>query len=145
MPVLVAGCGTGRILFPLLQAGYTTTGIDISAPMLARARSRAAQMGFVSDQLNLVQDDIRIFSTADRFGLIVFPYNGFMHLLTQADQITALQSLARHLKPDGALLLDVHNPVELFIADEGEGLVLERTFEDEQSGDPVMQTVLIDV
>ena len=29
--------------------------------MLARARSRAAQMGFVSDQLNLVEDDIGTF------------------------------------------------------------------------------------
>lgn len=38
--ILDFGCGTGRALIPLAQAGYTLTGIDISEPMVRMCRSR---------------------------------------------------------------------------------------------------------
>ena len=33
-PVLELGCGTGRILIPVAQAGVAITGLDLSVPML---------------------------------------------------------------------------------------------------------------
>ena len=39
-PVLELGCGTGRISLPLARAGVSLVGIDRSAPMLPRARTR---------------------------------------------------------------------------------------------------------
>src|SRR5262249_60744761 len=44
-PVLDVGCGTGRVLLRLLEAGIDADGIDNSAPMLARARTRASTAG----------------------------------------------------------------------------------------------------
>lgn len=40
-PVLDAGCGAGRLLAPLRDAGFDVDGCDVSADMLARCRERA--------------------------------------------------------------------------------------------------------
>ena len=40
-PVLDAGCGTGRLLVPWLQAGINVDGCDASADMVALCRKRA--------------------------------------------------------------------------------------------------------
>src|SRR6478752_7343688 len=39
-PVLELGCGTGRVTLPLARAGVKVVGVDLSAPMLERARCR---------------------------------------------------------------------------------------------------------
>jgi SAM-dependent methyltransferase len=39
-PVLELGCGTGRVTLPLARAGVKVVGVDLSAPMLKRARDR---------------------------------------------------------------------------------------------------------
>src|ERR671910_812924 len=45
-PALDVGCGTGRVLIPLLHAGLDVDGVDISPDMLAYARARAEREGF---------------------------------------------------------------------------------------------------
>jgi SAM-dependent methyltransferase len=45
-PVLDLGCGTGRILIPLLADGFDVDGCDVSADMIDYARSQAAARGF---------------------------------------------------------------------------------------------------
>src|SRR3954451_1851249 len=42
-PLLDAGCGAGRLLAPLLDAGFDADGCDASADMIDRARERAPQ------------------------------------------------------------------------------------------------------
>jgi SAM-dependent methyltransferase len=44
-PVLDAGCGTGRMLLPLLQAGVDIDGSDLSPDMLAHCRAGADRLG----------------------------------------------------------------------------------------------------
>src|SRR3954469_8100244 len=44
-PVLELGCGSGRVLLPLAEAGYRVTGIDRSAPMLERAHQAVEAAG----------------------------------------------------------------------------------------------------
>jgi 2-polyprenyl-3-methyl-5-hydroxy-6-metoxy-1,4-benzoquinol methylase len=46
--VLDYGCGTGRTTLDLLRRGCTVTAYDISAEMLAIARTRASQAGFTA-------------------------------------------------------------------------------------------------
>ena len=36
-PILEIGCGSGRVLLPLVQAGHLVTGVDISEEMLRLA------------------------------------------------------------------------------------------------------------
>ena len=57
-PVLELGCGTGRIAVPVARAGARIVGIDRSAEMLARARSRVKRSQ-LSGRLSLVRGDIR--------------------------------------------------------------------------------------
>src|SRR4051812_21772048 len=39
-PILDLGCGTGRLLIPLVRDGHVVVGLDRSAAMLARAAAR---------------------------------------------------------------------------------------------------------
>src|SRR5919108_3722018 len=44
-PVLDLGCGTGRLLLPLLGAGVDVDGVDVSEDMLELCRARAEREG----------------------------------------------------------------------------------------------------
>ena len=44
-PVLDLGCGTGRILLPLLEEGFDVEGVDVSPDMIAEARRLAKARG----------------------------------------------------------------------------------------------------
>ena len=44
-PVLDLGCGAGRFLVPLAEAGYAVTGVDTSAAMLAEAEAAVTDAG----------------------------------------------------------------------------------------------------
>ena len=57
-PVLELGCGTGRITIPTARAGAHVYGIDRSAAMLARARSRVKRLKGTGSAA-LVRGDIR--------------------------------------------------------------------------------------
>ena len=105
-PALDAGCGTGRLLIPFLQAGLDVDGCDVSADMLSFCRERAEREGLKPRlyQQALHELDLpRIYQTiivCGAFGL------GASH---QQD-VLALQHLHRHLRPGGLLLLDSEVP-----------------------------------
>ena len=43
--VLEVGCGTGRLLLPMLREGLDARGFDVSEPLLARLREKARALG----------------------------------------------------------------------------------------------------
>jgi SAM-dependent methyltransferase len=113
--------------------------------MLERARQRAAREGGPEKQIRWLEADITALALDDRFGMAVFAYNGFMHLLDQRTQIAALERIAAHLKPGGGLAIDLPNPVEMFRVEDTPGLVLERIFDDPETGEQIMQQSLASV
>ncbi|MBN1313778.1 MAG: class I SAM-dependent methyltransferase [Anaerolineae bacterium] len=139
-PLLDVGCGTGRVAFALARQGIAVTGIDTSQPMLDRARAR--QEPIKSSQVHWYQVDVTELTLDERFGLAIFAYNGFMHLLDQDRQIAALNKLAEHIKKGGGLVIDIANPVEMFRVEDTPGLVFERQFADTETGQAVMQQSL---
>lgn len=110
-PILEVGCGSGRILVPLAEAGFTVTGIDSSRPMLERAERAVSNAG-VADRVTLVERDMREADEAPGgpFGLVILSLNSLMHLTTQEDQRAALVSAHRALDPRGQLIIDTVNP-----------------------------------
>lgn len=109
--VLEVGCGTGRILIPTARAGMTITGFDLSTHMLAICRERMLdEPPEVQARVDLVEGDMRSFDLGRKFALITLPFRPFQHLTTVEDQLSCLQTLYRHLQPDGKLILDLFNP-----------------------------------
>src|SRR5438132_7150642 len=58
LPVLELGCGTGRVLLELAQAGFRVVGVDASEGMLDACRGRAEAMG-LAERVRLVRADMR--------------------------------------------------------------------------------------
>lgn len=130
-PVLELGCGTGRVLLNLARRGHAVTGVDNAPEMLARlaAKLNAASQRHLAQPPVLVQASMDAFVADGPFRLAIVPFNTFMHLLTQQDQLAALARIHQHLAPGAALALDLVNPAEAYAAPEL-GLTLERTFAD---------------
>lgn len=101
--VLDLGCGTGRILLPLLRAGIKVSGLDNSASMLEIARRKIARAGHNAE---LFLGDIRNFELPDRYDLILLPYYTMIYMLNDSDRSQVLQSVHRHLRENGVFAFD---------------------------------------
>lgn len=109
--VLELGCGTGRILIPIAQAGVPIVGLDRSPSMLAIARGKVARLpAEVQGRIELVEGDMRSFDLDRRFDLILIPYRAFLHLLTPESQREALACIREHLTPGGRLVFNIFDP-----------------------------------
>lgn len=109
--VLELGCGTGRVLVPLVEAGLDAVGLDISADMLAIADGKLRRCG-ASERARweLVAADMREYDLGRRFSAVVLPFNTFLYMYTDGDRERCLRSALRHLDADGTLFIDVFNP-----------------------------------
>jgi ubiquinone/menaquinone biosynthesis C-methylase UbiE len=107
-PVLDLACGTGRVAFPLAQAGFDVTGLDRAPAMLKTARVRLRASGLRN--LRFVRGNMRRFTLPKRFGLVVIAYRAFQHLLTIEDQRSCLEHVRRHLRPRGRLAVHLFDP-----------------------------------
>jgi SAM-dependent methyltransferase len=109
-PALELGCGTGRILLALAQAGCPCWGLDLCAPMLDKARQKVAEMpSEVARRVHLVEGDMRDFELDQEFGLIYLPFREFMHLHNEDDQLNCLDAIHRHLSPNGRLIINLYD------------------------------------
>jgi SAM-dependent methyltransferase len=110
-PVLELGCGTGRILLPIAREGVSIVGLDGSAEMLARCRSKLdGEAADVRARVRLDQADVRSFDLDQQFALIIAPFRVMQHLVTIEEQLECLDAVRRHLVPSGRLVFDVFNP-----------------------------------
>lgn len=110
-PVLELGCGTGRVLVPVAEAGCRVWGLDNSREMLSRARQRVAGLPpQVQARIRLVEADMTGFRLEERFDLVAIPYRGFLVLLRAEDQVRCLECVRRHLRPGGRLVFSFFNP-----------------------------------
>lgn len=138
--VFVLGCGTGRVLLALADAGFTVTGLDRSAAMLARARRKLDQRPDVQPRVTLRDGDALQDDYGGPFSLILVPYNTFMHFDTQDAQLNVLRRCAAALDADdGLLVLDLPNAGEAYATQDHDGIMWERTFSEPESGHLVME------
>ena len=134
-PILELGCGSGRILLPLAEDGFRVTGLDGSPAMLARAESRANELG-LSERVTLVHADVRSAdsATGGPFGLVIVGLNTLLHLPSQADQIELLAAAQRALDPRGQLVIDVFNPTPPLLTELSRGVTHEGAWAHPQGG-----------
>jgi len=111
-PVLDVGGGSGRVALALARDGADVTVLDLSAPMLARARSRAVEvLGPDARRLHFVRADMRRFSVRRRFPTIIAPFNVLQHLYEPQDFQACFERIAAHLERSGTFAFDVRMPV----------------------------------
>lgn len=107
-PVLDLGCGTGRVALPLVQAGYTVWGLDLSVPMLRRARVRRRALPQEQRaRLRIFQKDIDDFHFAEAAGAALVPFSTFALLVTEEARRRCLACCRAQLLPGAPLLIDV--------------------------------------
>jgi SAM-dependent methyltransferase len=142
--VLELGCGDGRILLPLAQAGAAVVGLDRHAGMLDLCKQRFDQVGL---QVELIRGDMTAFALPWRFDRIIIPYNSIYCLMSDRQQLACLRAARAHLAPGGQVLLDAYaadpvsaaddlpttvdpHPVALFHDGDRQIEVIERSIED---------------
>lgn len=112
-PVLEVACGTGRLTLPIARDGVDITGLDISRPMLERARQKSAAENL---RIQWIEQDCRTMSLPRTYALIFSATNAMQHLLDTQSAVAFLQSARCALRPDGILILDVFNPAPAKLA-----------------------------
>lgn len=105
-PVLELGCGTGRILLPLVMAGYAVVGLDLDLGMLAFLKS---QWPIANDNPPVFQADMGHFHLAHQFRLILLPCNT-LSTLTNQTRHAMFECVAAHLAPRGMFCACLPNP-----------------------------------
>lgn len=105
--VLDLGCGTGNHAIPLARRGYRVVGVDRSPGMLQRARDKAAQGSGAQPEFVLGDlRDVRLGRSLDAC-IVMFAVLGYQ--TTDHDVLAALETIRRHLEPDGIFVFDVWN------------------------------------
>ncbi|MBR8839419.1 MAG: methyltransferase domain-containing protein [Stigonema ocellatum SAG 48.90 = DSM 106950] len=92
------GIGTGRIALPIVQRGYSYTGVDISEKMLAELQRK---LEGISHRLTTVKADATSLPFADNFFDVALTVHVF-HLISNWQQ--ALAEIRRVLKSGGIYL-----------------------------------------
>jgi SAM-dependent methyltransferase len=92
--ILELGCGTGRITHALLELGHRVTGVDNSPEMLAHVHGAETVLA-----------DIETLELGRRFPVVLLASN-FLNAPTDVELDAVLDACARHVAPDGSVLLE---------------------------------------
>lgn len=109
-PVLEYGVGTGRIALPIAQTGAQVVGVDRSAPMLSALRSRLQREPELAARVSLRKGDMRSLRLAQRFALVIAPFNALLHLYAREDVERFLQRVHGHLRRGAEFVFDYSMP-----------------------------------
>ncbi len=133
-PVLELGCGTGRVLIPLADAGYNVYGLDNDNDMLTFCRQRVSPR--IQENVNLILADFTSFDIEIQFPLILMPCNTFS-TLRESSRKSALASISKHLHPGGVFAVSVPNPAVLSRLETSEIPEMDMSFPHPATGNPV--------
>ena len=102
--VLDLACGPGRHAVRLAQRGADVLGLDLSMPLLMRARHGTPPVG------KLVRGDMRFLPIRDAtFDLVVNLFTSFGYFVDDAEHRQVIRSVATVLRPGGRLFMDYLN------------------------------------
>jgi SAM-dependent methyltransferase len=133
--LLELGCGSGRLLVPLVRDGARAVGLDYSQPMLRRCGERLARLRPERRaRAHLVRGDFRRFALGRKFPLVLCPFNAMMHLYTRADVAAFLACVRAHLAPGGTFAFDVLNPDLTWLTRDPEKRWARTRFKDPRTG-----------
>lgn len=133
-PILELGCGTGRVLFHLEDAGYSCLGLDNDPAMLDQLRK--VQKIRKSPPAPTILADMTAFQIQERFSLIILPCNTYSTLGSSARKST-LNCINQHLLSRGAFATSIPNPEILNTIETADQPEIEMFFPHPETGNPV--------
>lgn len=108
-------CGTGRLLFKLIERGLDIHGADVSADALRFARMKAKQ---IKVHPKLYHQRMEDFEVPQRYGTIYMDVGTFMVISDRQKALSTLERFRNHLISGGQLLIG------LFVPDEAKGVTV---------------------
>ena len=139
-PVLDLGCGTGRLMIPLLRDGHAVVGVDRARPMLTRAAARVARLrADLRRRALLVRGELRALPfTKRRFSFAVAAFHTIQHCETDTELLQFFRGAAAALVPGGWLAFDTFAPTRRFVERRGDSAPTR--FRDPRSGRATIYT-----
>lgn len=132
-PVLELCCGTGRLLLPLLESGFSCTGLDYSDEMISVAREKIHNRGY---DVELVAGDASRFDLGRKFRTIIIGLNSLGHFTTYGQITGLLNCVSDHLADNGKFIIDIFVPeMSLLLGREEEELQF--WYVDPESGEEI--------
>jgi SAM-dependent methyltransferase len=109
-PVLELGVGTGRLALPLAEVGLEVHGVDASAAMLERLRTKDPRRTITVH----LGDMVAVLRSADlpAFTLAFVAYNTLFNLTTPGAQAALFEAVADRLAPGGRFVVEAVVPHE---------------------------------
>jgi SAM-dependent methyltransferase len=101
--LLDVACGTGNSFMPMLARGYEVVACDLSPGMAARAKAKAR------GRAKVTVADMRDLPWRGRFDLITCVDDSMNYLLSTADLVAALRSMAVALAHGGLAVFDTNS------------------------------------
>ncbi|RWN57878.1 MAG: class I SAM-dependent methyltransferase [Mesorhizobium sp.] len=111
---LELGVGNGHIALPLSETGASVHGIDNSERMLASLRAKSG-----GDSVTTHLGDMAEFDLGTQYDLVYCINSTFSLMVTVGQQIGCFASVARSLKPNGRLVIDLYYPYTADFSDAG--------------------------
>ena len=141
--ILEIGCGSGRVMIPLIEAGFRVVGVDESAEMLRIAERRLRTSAHIpAERWSLIHADARALSLAEPgFNMAIIALNTFLHNLTRDDQLATLRAARRRLSIGGLLVVDLPPNDEMAYQPDDGVFQLEATLVDPHAGTEIHKFV----
>ncbi len=143
-PVLELGVGTGRIFLRAIEEGIDIYGVDNSVHMIQSLKKKLNK----KHHHRVEVQDVKVLNLPMEFNLIIAPFRMFSHLIQVEDQLKALNSVYKHMRPGSMFIFDLYvpdlemlykglNEVQDFEGEYENGKLLKRTVS--ASSDPIKQ------
>lgn len=104
--ILDVPCGTGRHSIELAKKGFSVTGLDIEKSMIKYAKEKSKNISNIKFALG----DMRNFKLKETFDAAIVMYGSFAYMTTNKDALACLQSIKKHLKKNGLIIIEDDNP-----------------------------------
>ncbi|MEO4051846.1 class I SAM-dependent methyltransferase [Solibacillus sp. CAU 1738] len=122
--ILEPAVGTGRILIPLLEKGYTVDGFDLSEEMLDYCRDNLKK---AYKEANVFRADMETFQSEQLYEAIIIPTGTFLLISDEEKAFNIISNFYNHLESDGRIIIDIFLPTDFV-----EGKSTYRTFSNTQ-------------
>lgn len=110
--LLDVACGEGSFAIDMVSRGWKVTGVDLSDEMLRLANHRATQ---AKAKVEFLKQDMRYLDFSGKFDLATCWFDSLNYLTTNDDLQSAINNIARALKPGGWFLFDMNTTYGLAV------------------------------